>query len=75
MSIFCFLDQFCFIRSIFAFLLFSRVSTLYSKRNDLDNLEMEVRNCWWYEGGVCCRENVTGITVLRMLNSLMQCLM
>ena len=34
---FCFLDQFFFIRSIFAFLLFLRVSTLYSKRDDSDN--------------------------------------
>ena len=66
MSIFCFLDQF-FIRSISA-LLFLRVSTLYSKRDYSDNLEMEVCNCWWYQGGVCCRKTVTGITVLHMLN-------
>ena len=67
MSIFCFLDQFFLLGQ---FLLFLRDSTLYSKRNDSDNLEMEVRNCWWYQGGVCCRQNVTGITVLHMLNLL-----
>ena len=71
MSIFCFLDQFFFIRSIFVFLLFLRDSTLYSKRDDSDNLEMEVRNCWWYQGGACCCQTVTGITVLHMLNLLM----
>ena len=70
MSIFCFLDQFFFIRSIFAFLLFSRDSTLHSQRDNSDNLEMEVRNCWWYQGGVCCRQTATGITVLHMLNLL-----
>ena len=59
-----------FIRSIFAFLLFLRDSTLYSKRDDSDNLEMEVRNCWWYQGGVCYRQNVTDITVVHMLNLL-----
>ena len=47
----------------------------YLKRDDLDNLEMEVRNCWWYHGGACCRLTVTGITVLHMLNLFMQCLM
>ena len=31
-SIFCFLDQFFFSRSIFAFMLFLRDSTLYSKK-------------------------------------------
>ena len=71
MSIFCFLDQFIFIRSIFAFLLLLRDSTLYSKRNDSDNLEMEVRYGWWCQGGVCCRQNVTDITVLHMLYLLM----
>ena len=70
MSIFCFLDQYFFIRSIFAFLLFLRVSTLYSKRDNSDNLEMEFRNCWWYQGGVCCRKTVIGITILHMLNLL-----
>ena len=34
-----------FIGSIFAFLLFLRDSTLHSKRDNSDNLEMEVRNC------------------------------
>jgi len=34
-----------FIRLIFAFLLFLCDSTLYSKRDDSDSLEMEVRNC------------------------------
>ena len=43
----------------------------YLKRDDLDNLEMEVRNCWWYQGGACCRLTVTGITVLHMLNLFM----
>ena len=43
--------NFLFFRSIFLlaqFLLFLRDSTLYSKRNDSDSLdlEMEVRNCW-----------------------------
>ena len=71
MSIFCFLDQFFFIRSIFAFLLFLRDSTLYSKRDDSDNLEMKVRNCWWCQGGVSCRQTATGIAVLHMLNLLM----
>ena len=52
-----------FMRSIFAFLLFLRDSTLYSNRDDSDNLEMEVRSCWWYQEGVCCRQTVTGITV------------
>ena len=60
-----------FIRSIFAFLFFLRVSLAYLKRDDLDNLEMEVRNCWWYHGGACCRLTVTGITVLHMLNLFM----
>ena len=65
MSIFCFLDQFFYyIRLIFVFLLFLRDSALYSKRDVSDNLEMEVRNCWWYQGGVCCRQTVTGIPVL-----------
>ena len=67
MPIFCFLDQFFFIRSIFAFLLFSHDSTLYSKRDDADNLEIEVRNCWWYQEGVCCRQTVTGIAVYTCL--------
>ena len=57
--------------SIFAFLLFLRDSTLRSKRDNSDNLEMEVRNCWWYQGGVCCRQTVTGNSVLHMLNLLM----
>ena len=69
MSIFCFFDQF-FVRSIFAFLLFLRDSTLYLKRDNSDNLEMEIRNCWWYQGSVCCRQTVIGITVLHMLNLL-----
>ena len=38
MSIFCFLDQFFFIRSIFAFLLFLRDSTLYSKRDTVTQI-------------------------------------
>ena len=38
--------NFLFFRSIFAFLLFLRDCTLYSKRDDSGNLEMEVRNCW-----------------------------
>ena len=59
-----------FIRSIFAFLLYLHDSTLHSKRDNSDHLEMEVRNCWWYQGGVCCRQTVTGITVLHMLNLL-----
>ena len=69
---FSFFRSIFFIRSIFAFLLFLRDSTLHSKRDNSDNLEMEVRNCWWYQrqGGVCCRQTVTGITVLHMLNSL-----
>ena len=41
------------------------------KRDDLDNLEMEVCNCWRYQGGACCRLTVTGITVLHMLNLFM----
>ena len=28
---------------------------------------MEVRNCWWYQEGACCRLTVTGITVRHML--------
>ena len=68
---FLFFRSIFFIRSIFAFLLFLRDSTSYSKRNDSDILEMEVRNCWWYQGGVSCRQTVTGITVLHMLNLLM----
>ena len=43
----------------------------YLKKDDLDSLEMEVRNCWWYQGGACCRLTVTGITVLHVLNSFM----
>ena len=43
---FLFFRSIFFIRSIFAFLLFLRVSTLYSKKKDSDNLEVEVRNCW-----------------------------
>ena len=65
---FLFFRSIFFIMSIFAFLLFLRDSTLRSKRNDSDNLEMEVRNCWWYQGGVCCRQTVTGNSVLHMLN-------
>ena len=68
MSIFCFLDRFFFIRSIFA--LFLRDSTSYSKRDSSGNGEMEVRYCWWYQGGVCCRQTVIGNTVLHMLNLL-----
>ena len=68
---FLFFRSIFFIRSIFAFLLFLRDSTLYSKRDNSDNLEMEVRNCWWHQGGVSCRQTVTGITVLHMLNLLM----
>ena len=68
---FLFFKSIFFIRSIFAFLLFLRDSTLYSKRDDSDNLEMEIRNCWWYQEGVCCCQTVTGITVLHMLNLLM----
>ena len=64
---FLFFGQYFFIWSIFAFLHFLRDSTLYSKRDDSDNLEMEVRNCWWYQGGVCCRQTVTGITVYTCL--------
>ena len=72
MSIFCFFGQFFFIRLIFAFLLFLRFYfRAYLKRDDLDNLEMEVRNCWWYQGGACCRLTVTGITVLLVLNLFM----
>ena len=67
---FLFFRSIFFIRSIFAFLLFLRDSTLHSKRDNSDNFEMEVRNCWWYQGGVCCRQTVTGITVLHMLNLL-----
>ena len=74
---FLFFKSIIFIRSIFAFLLFSRDSTFYSKRDDSDNLEVEIRNCWWYQGGVCCRQTVTAFTVLNMLNLylFMQCLM
>ena len=43
----------------------------YLKRDDSGNLKMEVRNCWWYQGGACCRLTVTGITVLHMLNLFM----
>ena len=60
-----------FFWSIFAFLLFLRVSLAYLKRDDLDNSEMEVRKCWWYQGSACCRLTVTGITVLHMLNLFM----
>ena len=67
---FLFFRSIFFIMSIFAFLLFLRDSTLYSKRDNSDNLEMEVRYCWWYQGGVCCRQIVTGNTVLHMLNLL-----
>ena len=73
MSIFCyfgqffFLDQFLLSCCFCAFLLYK--STL--KRDDLDNLEMEVRNCWWYQGGACRRLTVTGVTVLHMLNLFM----
>ena len=70
--------NFLFFRSI-CFLLgqfllscfFLRDSTLYSKRDDSDNVEIEIRNCWRYQEGVCCRQTVTGITVLHMLNLLM----
>ena len=72
MSIFCFFGQFFFIRSVFAFLLFLRFYFIaYLKRDDFDNLEMEVCNCWWYQGGACSRQTVTGITVLHMLNLFM----
>ena len=47
--------------------IFLRDSALYSKRDDSDNLEMEVCNCWWYQGSVCCRQTVTGITVYTCL--------
>ena len=68
---FLFFRSIFFVRSIFALLLFLRVSTLYSKRDNSDNLEMVFRYCWWYQGGVCCRKTVTGISVLHMLNILM----
>ena len=70
---FLFFGQFFFIRSIFAFLFFfARFYFIaYLKRDVLDNLEMKVRNCWWYQGGACCRLTVTGITVLHMLNLFM----
>ena len=68
---FLFFRSIFFIGSIFAFLLFLRDSTLHSKRDNSDNLEMEVRNCWWYQEGVCCRQTVIGITVLHMFNLLM----
>ena len=68
---FLFFRSIFFIRSILAFLLFLRDSALHSKRDNSDNLEMEVRNCWWYQGGVCCRQTVTGNTVLDMLNLLL----
>ena len=42
---FLFFRSIFFIWSIFAFFHFLRDSTLYS-RDDSDNLEMEVRNCW-----------------------------
>ena len=42
---FLFFRSIFFIRSIFAFLLFLRDSTLHSERDNSDNLEMEVRNC------------------------------
>ena len=59
-----------FIRLTFAF--FARFYFIaYLKRDDLDNLEMEVRNCWWYQEGACCRLTVTGITVLHILNLFM----
>ena len=65
-SIFFYLVNFCF----FAF--FARFYfTAYLKRDDLNNLEMKVRNSWWYQGGACCRLTVTGITVLHMLNLFM----
>ena len=67
---FLFFRSIFFIRSIFAFLLFLRDSTLHSERDNSDNSEMEVHNCWWYQGGVCCCQTVTGITVLHMLNLL-----
>ena len=67
---FLFFRSIYFIRSIFAF--FARFYFIaYLKRDDLDNLEMDVRNCWWYQGGACCRLTVTGITVLHMLNLFM----
>ena len=69
MSIFCFFGQF-FLFGQFCFLaFFARFYFIaYLKRDDLDNLEMEVRNCWWFQGGACCRLTVTGITVLHILN-------
>ena len=67
---FLFFRSIFFIKSIFAFLLFLRDSTSHSKRDNSDNLEMEVRSCWWYQGGVYCRQTVTDITVLLMLNLL-----
>ena len=70
MSIFCFLDQFFFLGQFLLSCFFLRNSTLYSKRDNSHNLEMEVRNCWWYLGDVCCRQTVIGITVLHMLNLL-----
>ena len=69
MSIFWFLDQF-FLLGQFLLSCFFGDSTLHSKRDNSDNLEMEVRNRWWYQGGVCCCQTVTGITVLHMLNLL-----
>ena len=63
---------FFFIRSILLSFFFARFYLIaYFKRDDLDNLEMEVRNCWWYQGGACCRLTVTGITVLHTLNLFM----
>ena len=73
MSIFCSFGQFFFYWVNFCFLAFFMrfYFIAYLKRDDLDNLEMEVRNCWWYHGGACCRLTVTGITVLHMLNLFM----
>ena len=71
MSIFCFLDQIFFYEVNFCYLAFLRDSTSYSKRDDSGILETEVRNCWRYQGGVCCRQTVIGITVLHMINLFM----
>ena len=68
-----FLDNFFFLLGQFLLSCFFCAFLLYSllKRDDLDNLEMEVRNCWWYQGGACRRLTVTGIIVLHMLNLFM----
>ena len=65
-SIFFYQVNFCFLAFFARFYFIA-----YLKRDDSDNLEMEVRNCGWYKGDACCRLTVTGITVLHMLNLFM----